>query len=72
MRIIIDSKVTDDGAECGGDHCNARGRIEGLPGWELTIGKRPEALLDAEGLAELAAHVGPDEVATLTPRGLHP
>lgn len=70
-RVIIDRKMTDDGGTCNGDHCNATGRVEGLPGWRLTIGKRPEELItDPALLAEIAAHVGPGEVAQLTPEGL--
>jgi hypothetical protein len=66
MNIQIERK--DD--SCFSDNCPAIGRVDGLPGWKLYIGKRPETLLDADGLAQLRGHVGPDEFAVLLPEDL--
>lgn len=66
MQIVI--QRTD--ASCFNKNCPAVGVVDGLPGWRLYIGKRPETLLDDEALAQLREHVGPDEYATLVPEDL--
>lgn len=66
MRIVI----TRTDSDCHGHGCPAVGHVEGLPGHRLVVGKRPEELLDADALAQLAPRVGPDEYAVLIPEEL--
>lgn len=63
-------KIIRKDPNCWAENCPAVGEVVGLPGWTLFVGKKPEALLDAEALAQLREYVGPDETATLVPDSL--
>jgi hypothetical protein len=65
MHIEIERKT-----DCFADNCPAQGKVTGLPGWKLYVGKKPETMLDPEALAELQEHVGPGEYAVLVPEEL--
>jgi hypothetical protein len=65
MHIEIERKT-----DCFADNCPAQGKVVGLPGWKLYVGKKPETMLDSEALAELQEHVGPGEYAVLVPEEL--
>ena len=63
-------KIIRKDPNCWAENCPAVGKVDGLPGWTLVVGKKPETLLDAEALAQLRELVGPDEYATLVPESL--
>jgi hypothetical protein len=63
--VQIEIEKTDP--SCFADNCPAVGKVIGLPGWKLYIGKRPETLLDQDALTQLRDRVGPDECAALLP-----